>query len=81
MSAPYWLREEAAQLDRDIERLTGEIEDLEKRIVNAREKRDTFRFHRAELNIAADFLDNSGFRVERDATGTVTVSVDPQAAS
>jgi hypothetical protein len=75
MSAPYWLREEAAEIDRSIERLTREIEDLESDIVKAREKRETLRFHRAEMNIAADFLDNNGFKVERDAFGGVTVSI------
>jgi uncharacterized membrane protein YgaE (UPF0421/DUF939 family) len=76
MTAQYVLREDAAELDRSIERLTSEIEDLEKKIVAAREKRETFRFHLAELRIAADFLDNNGFRVERDPTGVVTVSID-----
>jgi hypothetical protein len=76
MSAQFLLREEAAELDRAEERLTGEIEDLEKKIVAAREKRETFRFHRAELRIAADYLDNSGFRVELDPAGVVTVSID-----
>lgn len=77
MSAQFLLREEAAELDRSIERLTGDIEDLEKKIVAAREKRETHRFHRAEMRIAADYLDNTGFRVERDAVGQIVVHVDP----
>jgi hypothetical protein len=76
MTAQFLLREEAAELDRAEERLTVEIEDLEKKIVAAREKRDRFRFHRAELRIAADFLDNNGFQVERDPAGVITVSID-----
>lgn len=75
MSVPWFLREEAAEIERSIERLTGDIEDTEKRIVELRAKREKLRFHRAEMMVAADFLDNSGFEVEQDAAGIVTVKL------
>ena len=78
MTAQYLLREEAAEIDRSDERLTSEIEDLEKKIVAAREKRETLRFHRAEFIAAAHFLDNAGFRVDRDPP-PITVHIDPPA--
>lgn len=77
MSAQFVLREDAAELDRADERITAEIEDTEKKIVDLRRKRDDLRFHRAEMLAAATALDGVGFRVERDAYGVVTVSVNP----
>lgn len=76
MTAQYRLREDAAELDRADERLTGEIEDTEKRIVELRRKRGEVRFHRAEMLAAAQALDGIGFKVEL-TDGLVTVSVDP----
>jgi hypothetical protein len=76
MSAQFLLREEAAEIDRSDERLTGEIEDLEKRIVEAREKREKLRLHRAEFIAAAHALDKLGFRVDRDPP-PITVHIDP----
>jgi hypothetical protein len=77
MSTAYRLREDAEELARLDERLTGEIEDTERRIVDLRRRRDDARFHRAEAMAAANLLDSMGFRVERDDRGNVTVSVDP----
>jgi hypothetical protein len=77
MTTVYRLREEAEELGRLDDRLTGEIEDTEKRIVDLRRRRDDARFHRAEALAAANLLDGMGFRVERDDRGNVTVSVDP----
>ena len=79
MSAQFRLREEAAELERHADRLTGEIEDTERRIVELRAQRDRLRFHRAELLAAATALDGIGFRAERDDYGVVTVHIDPSA--
>jgi hypothetical protein len=51
---------------------------LEHDIVQARQKRDDVRLHRAEALAAANALDSLGFRVERNESGIVTVHVDPK---
>jgi hypothetical protein len=71
------LRRDVADLDSEIERLTAAIEDAERKIVNLRSHRDDARFRRAECLATADFLDNHGWKVERDVYGVVTVSVQP----
>lgn len=76
MSAQYLLLEEAAELDRSDARLTTQIEDLERRLVDARRQRDDVRFHRAECLAAAQALDGIGVRVDRDEAGLVTVAID-----
>lgn len=81
MGTTWRLREDAAELERHADRLTARIEDTEREIVDLRRQRDDARFHRAEALAAADLLDNMGFRVERDAAGVVTVSVDPPSSS
>lgn len=80
MSVIYRLGEDVAEMDRQIERLTGTIEELEARIVETRRKRDDVRFHRVEALAAINALESIGFRVERDTDGLVTVSVDPPKA-
>ena len=74
--AQYRLREDAAQMERDIDNLTARIEEAEAQIVNLRRRRDEVRFYRAETLAAANVLDNIGFHVEKDAAGQVTVSLD-----
>lgn len=76
MTAAYWLREQAAEMDRADERLTRDIEDAEKRIVDLRRQRDEVRLSRVDALAAANALDNIGFRVDQDAFGVVTVHVD-----
>ena len=71
MSIQNVLREDAAELDRQEESLTGRIEEAEAKIVDLRRQRDTLRFHRAELIAAAQVLDGVGFRVEREPVLTV----------
>lgn len=78
MTVQYFLREEAAELDRAIERVNDDIEDAEKRIVELRARRDTLRFHRSEMWAAASFLDNAGFEVEQGPGPGVTVRVNQQ---
>lgn len=78
MTVQYVLREDAAELDRRDEELTGRIEDAEKKIVDLRRQRDDARFHRAEMLAAAQALDSLGFTVERNDAGIITVSVDPK---
>jgi hypothetical protein len=77
MTTQDQLREDAEQFEREDARLTSLIEEAEERIVELRRKRDDVRFHRAEARLTADFLDRQGWRVERDAAGVITVSVDP----
>ena len=81
MSVLDMLRGDADALDAEEKWLTESIEGTERRIVELRAKRDDVRFRRAELRATAEFLHNSGWRVERDtATGGVTVSVDKATA-
>lgn len=80
MSAADRLREDAVNLERQVSSLTYQIEDAERDIVDLRQRRDEARLHLAEARAAADFLDNTGFTVERNAAGSVTVSVDPSLA-
>ncbi len=75
-NVPWRLREDAADLEREDERLTREIEDTERRIVDLRHKREDVRLHRADAMAAANALDSLGFRVERNDSGIVTVSID-----
>jgi hypothetical protein len=77
MSVQDMLRGDAADLDREAEYVSGEIEALEAKIVKARERRDDLRFRRGSMLAAAQLLDSHGFKVERDPAGVVTVSVDP----
>jgi len=79
MTTQERLREDAAALDIDIETLTARIEEAERTITHLRQQRDDARFHRAECLTTADFLDNHGWKVERDRYGNVTVSIDPAA--
>lgn len=72
------LREDAEALGQVADRLTSDIEDAEKRIVELRQLRDDARFRRGEAMAAAHLLDSMGFRVERDASGNLTVSVADQ---
>ena len=79
MSAQWWLRQQADIFEGTADRLTDEIEDVERRIVELRRLRDDARLNRADALAAADVLDNVDFRVERDVVGGVTVYVDPPA--
>lgn len=74
---PYWLWEEEQETERFIDRLTTDIEDLERQIVKTRDKRDEARLRVVELRVARNLVTDAGIKVERVGTD-VTVSVERQ---
>jgi len=73
--AAYWLWEEEQQAQRAIDRLTSDIENFERQIVAARQKREDTGLIVVEMKAARSMIERSGLRVEmRD--GLPHVSVD-----
>ena len=72
---PYLLWEQEQGLERSIERLTEDIEELERRIVRARERRDEHRLLIVELRTARSLVEQAGIKVERRGSD-VNLSVE-----
>ena len=74
--AAYWLWEQEQEISRSIDDLSGEIERLEAKIVDARGRRDKLRLVYAEMRAARQLIETSGLKVEKRGLN-IHVSVDP----